>query len=50
LKRLLAESESLNKRFSDLNTGFLYADEIAEQNQIRNQKLKNIYAAVANLR
>lgn len=50
LKRLLAESENLNQRFTDLNTGFLYADEIAEQNQIRNQKLKNIYAAVANLR
>lgn len=50
LKRLLAESESLNQRFTDLNTRFLYPDEIAEQNQIRNQKLKNIYAAVANLR
>ena len=50
LKRLLAESESLNQRFTDLNTGFLYPDEIAGQNQIRNQKLKNIYAAVANTR
>ncbi len=50
LKRLLAESERLNQRFADLNKGFLYADEIAEQNQIRNQKMKNIYAAVANVR
>lgn len=50
LKRLLAESTSLNERFADLNKGFLYPDEIKEQNQIRNEKLKNIYAAVANLR
>ncbi|MGV8138938.1 MAG: family 20 glycosylhydrolase [Mangrovibacterium sp.] len=50
LKRLLAESERLNERFADLNKGFLYPDEIDEQNQIRNEKLKNIYSAVANLR
>lgn len=50
LKRLLAESKSLDERFAELNEGFLYPDEIKEQNQIRNKKLKNIYEAVANFR
>ena len=50
LKRLLDESKELNARFAVLNKGFLYPDEIKEQNDIRNEKLKNIYEAVANVR
>ncbi|HKK42767.1 MAG TPA: family 20 glycosylhydrolase [Bacteroidales bacterium] len=50
LKRLLDESKSLNDRFADLNKGFLYPDEIKEQNHIRNEKLEEVYAAVAGLK
>ncbi len=48
LQRLIAESKGLNERFTDLNTGFLYPDEIKEQNQIRNEKLQNIFDIVSN--
>ncbi|GET25396.1 family 20 glycosylhydrolase [Prolixibacter sp. NT017] len=50
LKKLLDESKDLNARFAELNKGFLYPDEIKQQNHIRNEKLKNIYEAVANVR
>ena len=50
LKKLLDESKDLNARFAELNNGFLYPDEIKQQNHIRNEKLKNIYEAVANVR
>jgi hypothetical protein len=49
LSRLLAVSKGLNERFTNLNKGFLYPEEIEEQNVIRNEKLKNIYAAIANV-
>jgi hypothetical protein len=50
LKRLIDESKSLDDRFADLNKGFLYPDEIREQNHIRNEKLEKVYAAVSNMR
>ena len=50
LERLLTESRSLDERFANLNQGFLYPEEIKEQNNVRTIKLKNIYAAVANTR
>ena len=50
LERLLEESKSLDERFADLNKGFLYPDEIREQNHIRNEKLEKVYAAVTNMK
>jgi len=50
LKKLLEESKKLNKRFAILNKGFLYQEEIEEQNNIRNKKLKNIYERVNHIR
>jgi len=50
LKKLLKESKKLNKRFAILNKGFLYPEEIEEQNNIRNKKLKNIYEIVSHVR
>lgn len=48
LERLLKESEKLDKRFAYLNKGFLYPKEIEEQNSVRSEKLKKIYAIVVN--
>jgi len=49
LKKLLEESKKLNERFAILNKGFLYPEEIEEQNNIRNKKLKNIYEIVSHV-
>ncbi len=50
LESLLEESKRLDERFADLNKGFLYPDEIREQNHIRNEKLERVYAAVSGMR
>ncbi|OGS35917.1 MAG: N-acetyl-beta-hexosaminidase [Elusimicrobia bacterium RIFOXYB2_FULL_49_7] len=43
VERLWKESAKLDHRFAALNKGFLYDDEIKEQNFIRNQKLNILY-------
>jgi len=48
LKKLVKQSRNLNKRFAILNKGFLYPEEIEEQNNIRNKKLINIFEIVNN--
>ncbi len=46
LEKLLKESKILDKRFSNLNKGFLYPNEIKEQNSVRSEKLIKIYEIV----
>jgi uncharacterized protein YfkK (UPF0435 family) len=48
LEKLLKESKELDKRFTELNKGFLYPEEIEEQNRIRIEKLEKIYDIVVN--
>ena len=48
LKKLVKKSKELNERFAFLNKGFLYPEEIEEQNNIRNKKLINIFEIVNN--
>ena len=48
LQRLLDDSKDLDERFANLNKGFMYPDEIKEQNLIRNKKLENIYLIIAD--
>jgi hypothetical protein len=50
LERLLAESKTLDKRFFDLNKGFLYDSEIRDQNRIRNLSLNILYNRSAKIR
>ncbi|MFA9388863.1 MAG: family 20 glycosylhydrolase [Prolixibacteraceae bacterium] len=50
LKRLRTESKKLDKRFSDLNKGFLYDSEISDQNRIRNQQLNVLYERLVGAR
>lgn len=49
LEALITESETLNKRFSELNEGFLYEKELAEQNRIRNRPLTVLYDRLVRL-
>jgi hexosaminidase len=50
LERLLVESKILDDRFMQLNEGYLYPEEIKEQNEIRNRQLQNLYEAVTKAR
>lgn len=43
LKSLCAESQKNDKRFINLNNGFLYKEELQEMNEIRNKKLNILY-------
>ena len=49
LEPLIAESKNIDKRFIDLNTGFLHNGELLEINHIRNEKLYIMYATVKKL-
>ena len=50
LDEILAEAESLNKRFIDLNSGFLYETELHEQNELRVQQVKVLYNRLAKVK
>jgi len=50
LKELVAKSKKLDKRFIELNTGFLYKAELENQNKIRNLALNNLYKRVIKLK
>lgn len=50
LERLRRESKKLDKRFTDLNKGFLYDSEIRDQNRIRNEQLNVLYQRLVGLR
>ena len=50
LKELLAQSKKLDKRFLELNKGFLYNSEINDQNRIRNLGLKTLYYRLTKLK
>ena len=50
LEKLKLESKKLDRRFSDLNKGFLYSSEIRDQNRIRNEKLDVLYKRIAGAR
>lgn len=49
LEPLLVEALQIDKRFTALNTGYLYDEEITEINRVRNEKLKTMYATLKNL-
>ncbi len=46
LSDLLTKAKKLDRRFSSLNKKFLYPSEIDDQNKIRSQKIRNIYASI----
>lgn len=50
LDGILIESEKLNKRFFELNKGFLYDAELKEQNYLRNQAVHVLYDRLAKLK
>ncbi|HVY75363.1 MAG TPA: hypothetical protein VG890_11065, partial [Puia sp.] len=50
LKQLKAKEAGLNKRFAELNKAGLYPAEIAEENQIRNQKIDLLFNRLAGIR
>lgn len=47
LDAILAEAQTLNKRFMEINKGFLYDAELEEQNNIRVQQVKVLYDRLA---
>jgi len=47
LDAVLADAETLNKRYIELNKGFLYDAELQEQNNIRVQQVKVLYDRLA---
>lgn len=50
LEQIFAEAKVLDKRFSDLNTGFLYDSEIEEQNEVRIQPVRVLYDRLVKLK
>ena len=50
LERLTTESKQLDRRFTELNKGFLYDSEIRDQNRIRNERLNVLYERIAGAR
>ena len=49
LEPLITESKNIDKRFINLNKGFLHDEELLEINHIRNEKLYIMYATVKRL-
>jgi hypothetical protein len=43
LEDLINKGKQLDKRFIELNTGFLHNSELQEENTLRNSRLKNLY-------
>ena len=50
LDEILNEAEKLNKRFIDLNSGFLYDEELREQNELRVQQVKVLHDRLAKVK
>lgn len=50
LEKLRNASKTLDRRFFELNKGFLYDEEIREQNLIRNQKLEVLFQRISRIR
>ena len=50
LEQVFAEAKVLDKRFSDLNKGFLYDSEIEEQNEVRIQPVRVLYDRLVKLK
>jgi hexosaminidase len=50
LERLMAEADSLDKRFAEQNRGFLYDSEIAQENMVRRRKMSLLYERLAGKR
>ncbi len=50
LEKLMKESKKLDRRFSDLNKGFLYDSEIQDQNRIRNEQVNILYERIVGAR
>ncbi|MFD2525312.1 family 20 glycosylhydrolase [Flavihumibacter stibioxidans] len=50
LEKLRSASKTLDRRFYDLNKGFLHEEEIREQNLIRNQKLEVLFQRISRIR
>lgn len=50
LKEQLKEADTLDKRFSDLQKGFLYPSEIEQQNYLRRLQIIRLYERLAKLK
>ena len=50
LKKLLSDSKLIDERFMNLNKNILYADELKEENNIRNSKISLLYQRLAKER
>lgn len=50
LEQIFADAKVLDKRFSDLNKGFLYDSEIEEQNEVRIQPVRVLYDRLVKLK
>ncbi len=48
LKALMAKSKKLNQQFTNLNQGWYYPAVIREENELRNQKLNQLYTRLAH--
>ena len=49
-EKLLKEAEEIDVRFTQLNKGFLHDEGIREVNDVRNQKMKILYANIKDMR
>ena len=50
LKKLLSDAKLIDKRFINLNKNTLYADELKEENDLRNSKINLLYQRLAKER
>ena len=50
LKKILSDAKLIDQRFINLNKNTLYADELKEENDLRNSKINLLYQRLAKER